>query len=158
MITENEEVIEDEQNISSVAPVDKDKDIEKFLTSLPVNEELERPTVPINSSSQINEQQANSYVSHLHHEVNNLPVPSASPIVSIPIDVNNVLIVTTPNILEKCMDKLVETSSKLVAATIEQAQVNRQLAISGQCQNYLSQYSMGTLFNITCGTALLPPS
>lgn len=35
-------------------------------------------------------------------------------------------------ILENCMYKPVETSSKLVAATMEQNQVNRQLAISGQ--------------------------
>ena len=63
MVTENEEVIEDEQNISSVAPVDKDKDMEKFLTSLPVNEELERPTVPINSSSQI----MSSKLIHMFH-------------------------------------------------------------------------------------------
>ena len=35
-------------------------------------------------------------------------------------------------ILEKCMDKLVETSCKLAAATMEQNQVNRQLAISAQ--------------------------
>lgn len=34
--------------------------------------------------------------------------------------------------LEKCMDKLVETSDKLVTATVEQNMVNIQLAVAGQ--------------------------
>ena len=107
---EREEMVDLEQNLNLVAPVDKDKDMENFLKSIPVVSDIAQTPVhqdPMYTVSQVDGAQTT-------------PSPQAA------------TFTPASSILEKCMDKLVETSSKLVAATVEQNQVNRQLAISGQ--------------------------
>ncbi|KAL9966153.1 hypothetical protein ACROYT_G024179 [Oculina patagonica] len=113
---EREEIVDREQDLGSVPPVDKAKDMDNFLKSIPVTSDIEQTPVhqnPIYSSSQVNGVQ-------LTPSPQQYSTPNATPFTPVSI------------ILEKCMDKLVETSSKLVAATVEQNQVNRQLAITGQ--------------------------
>lgn len=115
---EKEEIVDREQDLGSVPPVDKAKDMDNFLKSIPVTSDIEQTPVhqnPIYSSSQVNGVQLTPSPQQY-----STPNPNATPFTPVSI------------ILEKCMDKLVETSSKLVAATVEQNQVNRQLAITGQ--------------------------
>ena len=89
--------------------------MDNFLKSIPVASDNEQTPVreePI--SSQVNGVQLtpSSQKSTLN--------PKAAPFTS------------APGILERCMVELVESNGKLVAATVEQNRVNRQLAISGQ--------------------------
>ena len=107
---EREEMVDLEQNLNLVAPVDKDKDMENFLKSIPVVSDIAQTPFhqdPMYTVSQVDGAQTT-------------PSPQAA------------TFTPASSILEKCMDKVVETSSKLVAATVEQNQVNRQLPISGQ--------------------------
>ena len=112
---EKEEIVDLEQDLGSVAPVDKGKDMDNFLKSIPVTSDNEQTPVheePISS-------QANG-VQLTPSSQQSTPNPNAAPLTP------------APGILERCMVELVETSGKLVAATVEQNRVNRQLAISGQ--------------------------
>ena len=114
-LTEKEELIDAEQDLNSVPPIDKDKDMGKFLDSLPAMD--------------------NSHLTPVKQEKSLSPINQTQP-----ID-NGAFTTLSPNAtpftpysvaLEKCMDKLVETSDKLVTATVEQNTVNKQLAVAGQ--------------------------
>ena len=104
-----------EQDLNSLPPADKDKDMKKLLDSLPVTN--------VGDSSPVHQSPVHS--SFKLRSLNIMwPSSSLSPLATL----------FSPHslILENCMYKPLETSSKLVAATMEQNQVNRQLAISGQ--------------------------
>ena len=120
--SERENVLED-QDLNSVPAEDKDKDMDKFLNSIPITSKSDLSPgqqEPIYSSTQINGAQPTSGSPLVNHGVYSALSPNATPFQPHSV------------VLERCMDKLVETSSKLVAATVEQNLVNRQLAISGQ--------------------------
>ena len=122
MSAEKEELFDD-QGLNSIPPAGKVKDMDKFLNSVPVtSKSVLSPgqQEPIYSSTQLNGAQPTFSLPHVEHGVHSTLSPSATPFQSHSV------------VLEKCMDKLVETSSILVAATMEQNLVNRQLAISGQ--------------------------
>ena len=108
---EKEEIVYLEQDLGSVAPVDKVK-------SIPVTSDIEQ--TPVHQDSIYSSSQVNGVQPTPSPQQYSTPNPNVTPF--------------TPasSILEKCMDTLVETSSKLVAATVEQKQVKRQLAISSQ--------------------------
>ena len=112
-LTEKEELIDDELDLNSVPPIDKDKDMGKFLDSLlAMDNSHPTPVKQENSSSPINQTQP------IHKGAFNTLSPNATPFTSYSVA------------LEVCMDKLVETSDKLV--TVEQNMVNKQLAVTGQ--------------------------
>ena len=111
------------QDLNSVPAADKDKDMDKFLDSIPITSKSDLShgqQEPIYSSTQINGAQPTSGSPLVNHGVYSALSPSATPFQRHSV------------VLERCIDKLVETSSKLVATTVEQNLVNRQLAISGQ--------------------------
>lgn len=113
----------DDQDLNSIPPADKVKDMDKFLNSIPVTSKSDLSPgqqEPIYSSTQLNGAQPTFSLPRVENGVHSTLSPSATPFQPHSV------------VLEKCMDKLVETSSMLVAATMEQNLVNRQLAISGQ--------------------------
>ena len=108
---EREEMVDLEQNLNL-------ENIENFLKSIPVVSDIAQTPVhqdPMYTVSQVDGAQTT-------------PSPQRCSALS----PQAATFTPVSAILEKCMDKLVETSSKLVAATVEQNQVNRRLAISGQ--------------------------
>ena len=120
--SEREDVLEG-QDLNSVPAADKAKDMDKFLNSILVASKSDLSPgqqEPIYSSTQINGAQPTSGSPLVNHGVYSALSPNATPFQPHSV------------VLERLMDKLVETSSKLVAATVEQNLVNRQLAISGQ--------------------------
>ena len=118
---EREEMVDLEQNLELVAPVDKDKDMENFLKSIPVvNDIAQTPVQPVHENACYTVSQVDG--------AQTTPSPQRCSVLS----PQAATFTPASGILEKCMDKLVETSSKLVAATVEQNQVNRQLAMFGQ--------------------------
>ena len=113
----------DDRDLDSIPPADKDKDMDKFLNAIPVTSKSDlspSQQEPIYSSTQLNGAQPTFSSLHAVHGVHSTLSPKATPFQQHSV------------VLEKGMDKLVETSSKLVAATMEQNPVNRQLAISGE--------------------------
>ena len=113
----------DDQDLNSIPPADKVKDMDKFLNSIPVTSKSDLSPgqqEPIYSSTQLSGAQPTFSLPRVENGVHSTLSPSATPFQPHSV------------VLEKCMDKLVETSSMLVAATMEQNLVNRQLAISGQ--------------------------
>ena len=122
-LAEREEAIESEQDLGSVPPIDKEKDMDKFFRSLPNRSNIgQTPShqYPIHSSPQVDKVQPTVSSPGVDHATHSTLSPHVTPFIP------------QSGILEKCMDKLVETSNRLVAATMEQNLVNRQLAISGQ--------------------------
>ena len=122
-LAEKDEAIESEQDLGSVPPIDKERDLDKFFRSLPSRTNIDQTPshqYPIHSFSQVENFQPTAGPPGVDHATHSTLSPHVTPF--------------TPqsSILEKCMDKLVETSNRLVAATMEQNLVNRQLAIAGQ--------------------------
>ena len=97
------------------SPSYEDKDMDKFLNSIPVTSKSDlspSQQEPIYSSTQLNGAQPTFSSPYANHGVHSTLSPKATPFQQHSV--------------------VVETSSKLVAATMEQNLVNRQLAISGQ--------------------------
>ena len=122
-LAEKNEAIESEQDLGSVPPIDKKRDLDKFFRSLPIRSNIDQTPshqYPIHSFSEVNNVQPTAGPPGVDHATHSTLSPHVTPF--------------TPqsSILEKCKDKLVETSNRLMAATMEQNLVNRQLAIAGQ--------------------------
>ncbi|CAH3167848.1 unnamed protein product [Porites lobata] len=118
----------DDQDLNSIPPADKVKDMDKFLNSIPVtsNSDLSPgQQEPIYSSTQLNGAQPTFSLPRVENGVHSTLSPSATPFQPHSV------------VLEKCMDKLVETSSMLVAATMEQ-----NLYISGKPKQVVDQYML----------------
>lgn len=146
ILAEQEEMGVSVQDLNCVPSADKDKDMKKFLESLPVtNVAVPSPAheSPVHTPVQSKESHPTYGPANVKHEECSTPSAHVTPF--------------GPHylILEKCMDKLVETSSKLVAATMEQNQVNRQLAISGQSPKISIPVFNGIPYSILCGTVPL---
>ncbi|CAH3110921.1 unnamed protein product [Porites lobata] len=85
--------------------------MDKFLNSIPVTSKSDLSPgqqEPIYSSTQLNGAQPTFSLPRVENGVHSTLSPSATPFQPHSV------------VLEKCMDKLVETSSMLVAATMEQ--------------------------------------
>ena len=91
----------DDRDLDSIPPADKDKDMDKFLNSIPVTSKSDlspSQQEPVYSSTQLNGAQPTFSSPHADHGVHSTLSPKATPFQQHSV------------VLEKCMDKLVESS------------------------------------------------